>query len=108
MGFSVDNKHLVLVRLLFIPVTVSMGCQGACAECEPHSSCPPSHPSPSQVQGKGFEASPKHICACRAPLAQGDPVGWQGQGTHGTHCTRLGSPHHKMICLEVRQLPSPG
>lgn len=30
---------------------------------------------------------------------------WQGQGTHGNHCTSLGSPHHKRICLEVRQLP---
>lgn len=76
-------KQHVLVRFLFIPVPVSMGCQGTTELL------PSSHPIPWQVQGKGSEASPKPICGCRAPLAgTGHPWKslhqiWESSPSHG-------------------------
>lgn len=57
-GLFTGQKHCSpckqhrLVRFLFIPVTVSMGCWGACAECEPHSSCPPLIPPLAKYKAK--------------------------------------------------------
>lgn len=80
-------QSLWAARAAEAPLSLSPGLSGTTAATAP-ALLPP---QPCQAPGKGSEAS---------------PTPWQGQGTHGNHCTRPGSPHYKMICLEVRQLPS--
>lgn len=76
-GLFSGHKHLVLVRLLFIPVTFSMGCQGACAECEPHSSCPLFIPALAKYKAKDL----RHLQNTSVPAGLPWPkeIPWAGR-----------------------------
>lgn len=78
MGFSLDQSTAVPVSstgwwVPLYPCHCFHGVLGSPCWMWTTQLLPSSHPIPCQVQGKGLEASPNHICGCRAPLAQQDP-----------------------------------